>query len=129
MAPCSKTSASKKMVSDASSSTATPGNDPEPKPSDSANLQIHIEELEGFVKQAISVVDQGRGVFADLKQTLLDGVTRIRSLDDYRLAIHCLMKLINLESHINKLENLRQADLESEVESLLVSARCHEAWQ
>ncbi|ONK77950.1 uncharacterized protein A4U43_C02F12630 [Asparagus officinalis] len=67
MAPRPKASASKKKASDASSSTIVPGHDPEPKPSDSANLQIHMEELEGAVKRAISVVDQGRGVFADLE--------------------------------------------------------------
>ncbi|ONK78364.1 uncharacterized protein A4U43_C02F17880 [Asparagus officinalis] len=54
MAPRSKASAQKKKVSDASSSTAAPGHDPELKPLDSANLQIHMEELEGAVKWAIS---------------------------------------------------------------------------
>ncbi|ONK60117.1 uncharacterized protein A4U43_C08F14500 [Asparagus officinalis] len=129
MVSLSKASASKKKASDASSSTAAPGHDPEPKPSDSANLQIHMKELEGAMKRAISIVDQDRGAFADLKQALLDRVTRIHHLGDYMLAICCSMRLIDLESLINKLENLRQVDLESEVESFLVSARRREAWQ
>ncbi|ONK58051.1 uncharacterized protein A4U43_C09F7580 [Asparagus officinalis] len=67
MASRPKASASKKKANDASSSITVPGHDPEPKPSDSANLQIHMEELEGAVKRVILAVDQGRGVFADLK--------------------------------------------------------------
>ncbi|ONK54871.1 uncharacterized protein A4U43_UnF10280 [Asparagus officinalis] len=87
MAPRSKASTPKKKVSGASSSTTAPGHDPEPKPSDLVNLQIYIEQLEGAMKRMISIVDQGRGVFTDLKQALLDRVTRIRCLGDYRLAI------------------------------------------
>ncbi|ONK80834.1 uncharacterized protein A4U43_C01F22310 [Asparagus officinalis] len=126
MAPRAKASSVKKIGDDASSSALTPDRDPEPKPSDLVLAQL--EELKDAVKRVISLVDQGHGTFAELKQSLSDRVARLRCHGDFMLGVRCSMWLIDLGLLLMKLEDLRHADLESKVKLFLALVRRHAAW-
>ncbi|ONK58410.1 uncharacterized protein A4U43_C09F12160 [Asparagus officinalis] len=127
MAPRMKASDAKRARTDASPSVLSPDRDSEPKPSDS--VQAQLEELENAMKRVISLVDQDRGTFVELKRSLSDRAAHLRCQGDFMLALHCLMRLINMELLLTKLEDLQHADLESEVKLFLAPARHRTTWQ
>ncbi|ONK78291.1 uncharacterized protein A4U43_C02F16740 [Asparagus officinalis] len=49
-------------------------------------------------------------------------------LDDFKLALRCSMRLVDLELLLTKLEDLQHTNLESEVKLFLAPVRRHAVW-
>ena len=88
-------------------------------PSESQPWQARIEEFEGAVRQAISLVELGMGSFDSFRQSLYDRVADLRRSGENRLATRCVRELRLLEPRMMVLEDLLRGGPEAKMASCL----------